>query len=95
MGDLEVHPKQLRATRDDEPIELSLREIKILQLLFNRAGQVVDRQELMNYAWGQDYLPYQPYARSACLAASQTNRARSETTSNHSNGPWSGYRWDG
>jgi DNA-binding response OmpR family regulator len=57
MGDLEVHPRQLRAQRGATSIDLSLREIKILRLLFERAGQVVERNLLMNYAWGQDYLP--------------------------------------
>jgi two-component system, OmpR family, alkaline phosphatase synthesis response regulator PhoP len=57
MGELEIHPRQLRARRGDAWIDLSLREIKILQLLFEQAGQVVDRNSLMNYAWGQDYLP--------------------------------------
>lgn len=57
MGDLEVHPRQLRAQRGANSIDLSLREIKILTLLFENAGQVVERNELMNFAWGQDYLP--------------------------------------
>jgi DNA-binding response OmpR family regulator len=26
-------------------------------LLFQQAGRVVDRNSLMNHAWGQDYLP--------------------------------------
>lgn len=57
MNDLEVHPRQLRAKRGDDWIDLSLREIKILQLLFDKAGQVIDRNQLMNHAWGQEYLP--------------------------------------
>lgn len=57
MDDLEVHPRQLRAKRGSEWIDLSLREIKILQLLFEHAGQVVDRSQLMNHAWGHEYLP--------------------------------------
>lgn len=57
MGDLEIHPRQLRAQRGRASIDLSLREIKILTLLFAHAGQVVERNQLMNYAWGQDYLP--------------------------------------
>jgi DNA-binding response OmpR family regulator len=57
MADLEIHPRQLRAQRGSTSIDLSLREIKILKLLFERAGQVVERNLLMNYAWGQDYLP--------------------------------------
>ncbi len=57
MQDLLVNPKELRAYRDGRSIDLSLREVKILALLFQHAGQVVDRNTLMNYAWNQDYLP--------------------------------------
>lgn len=57
MGGLMVYPMQLRARRGDQQFDLSLREIKILVLLFRAAGQVVDRHTLMNYAWNQDYLP--------------------------------------
>ncbi len=57
MDDLEVSPQELRCRRNDTVIDLSLREIKILALLFRSAGEVVDRQTLMNHAWNQDYLP--------------------------------------
>jgi DNA-binding response OmpR family regulator len=57
MGDLVVIPSQLRAKRGDTSIDLSLRDIKILVLLHQRAGQVVDRRAIMNAAWDQEYLP--------------------------------------
>lgn len=57
MGDLEILPRELRAKRGELVIDLSLREIKILSLLYQHAGQVVQRQELMNFAWNQEYLP--------------------------------------
>lgn len=57
MRDITVKPKELRAYRGDTVIELSLREVKILQLLFQHAGEVVDRDALFNYCWGRDYLP--------------------------------------
>ena len=57
MGDLVVVPNQLRARRGDTNIDLSLRDIKILVLLHQRAGQVVDRRAIMNAAWDQEYLP--------------------------------------
>ncbi len=57
MNSLQVIPKELRAYRDTESIELSLRDIKILQTLFLRQGQVVDRDTLSNECWGHDYLP--------------------------------------
>jgi len=61
MGELIVHPSQLRAEKRTENentiIELSLRECKTLQLLHNKKNQVVSRDELFNYCWGRDYLP--------------------------------------
>ncbi len=57
MNDLEVYPRELRARRDQQWIDLSLREVKILCLLQQNDGKVIDRNTLMNHAWGQDYLP--------------------------------------
>ena len=57
LGDLDVFPAQLRAWRGDTQIELSLRDVRILQLLFERRGNVVDRDELFNVCWGRDYFP--------------------------------------
>lgn len=57
MHGLVVSPSQLRARRGEQVLDLSLREVKILSLLFRSAGQVVDRQSLMNIAWNQEYMP--------------------------------------
>ena len=57
MSDLEIIPRELRARRGDETIDLSLREVKILTLLFQHSGEVIDRQTLMNHAWRQEYFP--------------------------------------
>lgn len=57
MGTLVVSPTELRAHRGEQQFDLSLREMKILVLLFRSAGKVVDRNTLMNFAWDQDYLP--------------------------------------
>jgi two-component system alkaline phosphatase synthesis response regulator PhoP len=46
MCDLDVRPAELRAARGMETIDLSLRDVQILQLLFRRQGQAVDRQTL-------------------------------------------------
>lgn len=55
LGDLEVFPDQLRAKRRDQQIELSLRDVKILQYLFQQRSKVVDRDTLFNACWGRDY----------------------------------------
>ena len=57
MADLIVFPDELRATRDGQAIELSLRDMKILQLLHREKGKVVNRDALFNHCWGRDYLP--------------------------------------
>ena len=57
MHTLRVYPLELRATRDGREIELSPRECAILARLHERAGQVVDRDTLLNRCWGLDYFP--------------------------------------
>jgi len=57
MGDLRVYPAELRARRDDRTIELSLRDVKLLQLFHSHAGQVLDRHTIVTHAWGETYLP--------------------------------------
>lgn len=58
MADLEIDARQLRARRaDGQSIDLSPRDLKILELLHQRAGQVISRDELYNHAWGRQYLP--------------------------------------
>jgi DNA-binding response OmpR family regulator len=57
MHDLTVHPLELRAERAGVSIDLSPREASILALLHERAGQVVDRDAILNRCWGLDYFP--------------------------------------
>lgn len=59
LGDLEIFPAELRAKRShsDWRIELSLRDVSILALLYERRGQVVDRDTLYDRCWGRAYLP--------------------------------------
>lgn len=57
MADLHVFPDELRAQRENTVIELSLRDLKILQLLHTEQGKVVDRDALFNHCWGRDYMP--------------------------------------
>ena len=57
FGDLQVMPSELRVRRGELTIDVSLREMKILQLLHEKRGTVVDRNTLMNHAWSQNYFP--------------------------------------
>ena len=57
LGDLEVYPEELRAIREELRIDLSLRDVSILELLHDNRGKVVDRNTLFDHCWGQTYLP--------------------------------------
>ena len=57
FGDLTIYPIELCAKRHDQVIELSLREIKILECLYQNKNQVVTRDMLFDYVWGYDYSP--------------------------------------
>ncbi|TQI79380.1 DNA-binding response OmpR family regulator [Serratia fonticola] len=57
FGDLTVYPNELCALRQTARLELSLREIKILDCLYQHRNQVVTREMLFDAAWGYDYLP--------------------------------------
>ena len=57
MGDLKIIPAELRARRAEEVIELSPRDVRILQLLHDHAGQALDRNTIFRIGWGEDYFP--------------------------------------
>ena len=57
VGHLEVFPQELRAKKGDETIDLSLRDVRILQLLQREKGRVVTREMLFNECWDMQFLP--------------------------------------
>ena len=57
VGHLEVYPQELRAKKGDETIDLSLRDVRILQLLQREKGRVVTREMLFNECWDMQFLP--------------------------------------
>ena len=57
LRDLQVLPAELRARRQDQIIELSPRDVRLLRLLHDHAGQALDRNTLFREAWGEDYFP--------------------------------------
>ena len=57
MGDLVVYPRELRAERAGISIDIAPREAEILELLDEHAGEVVDRDAILNRCWGLDYFP--------------------------------------
>ncbi|MCX4027028.1 response regulator transcription factor [Endozoicomonas sp. SM1973] len=56
IADLVVYPDELRAQRGEQVIDLSLRDIKILCLLYSEKGKVVGRDALFNHCWGRGYI---------------------------------------
>lgn len=57
FGDLTVCPSELCALRQSQKLELSLREVKILECLYQHRNKVVTRDMLFDAAWGYDYVP--------------------------------------
>lgn len=57
VGDLEVTPCELRARRGADVIDLSLRDVRILQTLRAHAGRVVDRETFFRECWGYEHIP--------------------------------------
>lgn len=53
VGDLRMDPATHRVTRANAPIELTIKEYQILELLMRRPGEVVLRAELEEEVWGQ------------------------------------------
>lgn len=57
LGPLQIRPRELRAYRGSERIELSLCDVKILTLLHRERGKVVDRDMLFDECWGMNHVP--------------------------------------
>jgi two-component system, OmpR family, alkaline phosphatase synthesis response regulator PhoP len=57
MGDLRIDPTALRAFRGPQFIDLSRREATILRILFDRSGRPVSRNDLLDLAWGPNFMP--------------------------------------
>lgn len=47
----------LLARDERETIELSLRDVKLLELLHSCRGRVLDRNTIFNHCWSEDYFP--------------------------------------
>lgn len=55
--DLLVSPSQLRAERNGEQIDLSLRDIQILRLFHENPNRVLDRPTIFRECWGMKHFP--------------------------------------
>jgi len=57
LGDLTIHPKQLRALRQDLAIDLTDRDVKLLRHFASHPCEVITKQELYDAAWGREFMP--------------------------------------
>ncbi len=57
MDGLVVYPKKLKAIRDNNTINITVRELQLLQLLYDHAGDVVTRDLIFNLCWGYAHVP--------------------------------------
>lgn len=58
LGEVEVDARTLKARRaDGDETDLTVREVKILALLWRRAGEAVSRDDIFDDCWGRDFMP--------------------------------------
>ncbi|MCP3873280.1 MAG: response regulator transcription factor [Desulfobacteraceae bacterium] len=56
FGEFEVNPKTFKLTGHQKSIDLSERELKLLQYFYHHKGEVLSRDNILNAIWGIDYL---------------------------------------
>ena len=54
-GDLRLDPASKRAWRGDTEIDLTAREIALLEFLLRRRGDVVSKREILDHVWDYDF----------------------------------------
>lgn len=57
FADVIIDFKAYRAHRNDDPIDLSAREYRLLRYLISKQGNVVTRDELLDEVWGYNSYP--------------------------------------
>lgn len=55
VGDLTLDPESCRLTKNGEVIDLTSVEYKIMELFMSHPGKVYTKQQLYEYAWGEDF----------------------------------------
>ena len=54
-GDLRVDPAERRVWRGDDELELTPRELAVLEFLMRRRGEVVTKREVLSHVWDDDF----------------------------------------
>lgn len=54
-GHITIEPEKRSARKDGVPIELTVKEFDLIELLMRNPGRVYSRENLLNLVWGYDY----------------------------------------
>ena len=54
-GDLRLDPASKRVWRGDAEVELTAREMSLLEFLLRRSGEVVSKREVLEHVWDYDF----------------------------------------
>jgi DNA-binding response OmpR family regulator len=54
-GDLRLDPAAHRAWRGDQPLDLTAREVSVLEYLLRHAGAVTSKREILEHVWDDDF----------------------------------------
>jgi two-component system OmpR family response regulator len=54
-GDLKLDPGSRRVWRGDSEVELTARELSLLEFLLRRKGEVVSKREILEHVWDYDF----------------------------------------
>jgi len=57
FGEVRIDFRKAEVVRNDEPVDLSAMEFKLLQHLIENKGEVRSRNELLDAVWGYDAMP--------------------------------------
>lgn len=55
FGNVTIRSAEMRGSRGSARFDLSARELKVLALLFQNTGEVIDRNRFLDEVWGMDY----------------------------------------
>jgi len=55
IGHIEINSAERSASRDGAPVDLTVKEFDVIELLMNNPGRVYSRENLLNIIWGYEY----------------------------------------
>ncbi len=55
-GHITIDVERRSAYKNDEPVELTVKEFDVIELLMRNPGKVYSRESLLNTVWGVDYM---------------------------------------